>query len=692
MNYLKLAFLVLFVIPSVVMGQKVINSNFLGNWANSGTGAWEYGFYEDGAVAFSDFWKYKRVGFGKKRMEVVLENGNQTIELKIKQGKNGNISIARDGAKGEVFRPCDGKDFVAWVGDDTVSFSRPLVITDTVTIRGYIRNLDKVILPALRGYTFTCSYNGLLEEDDGEIVVPVDSSGRFTLRFTVSAPQRVGLAWGRMWKNIIVEPGETVLLYADASDWKAVPNVSKEEMINGKKDVLFMGKNARFHQEYTCFPYPLWMRDMYELREIAHSDMEFLRLAEADYLKSVVCFDSICEKYPNLSKRCKVAIENEWKYRFAATLMQNRFNLGRRQKFEPEYMEYVDSHFSINEPLCYFITQHFSTFLRDYTSYVDHQKFRYVDGVGVVYIPDDRFYEALRRLKEGGRFEELTTEDIAICENINRKILDLSRRQTTDTSAFQTVVADKSMLYGKVNAYRSVPEVREQEEVITREYELLLYDTLVPDLLLKELCYAQLFMTGMEYDHKPLLPGMMKLADARISNPILNRKVKQASAVYQKIADKKLAYEASLIDVGQFSHISDADSLWQALIEPYRGNVIMFDFWGSWCEPCKDMLALMGDIEKVFENEKVIFMYFAYSSPEETWKNVIKEFDLTGKNIVHYNLPPLQQQMIIEKMEVRGYPTYKIIDKAGNVMSRVLRYPLRPQSVINEIKAELERE
>ena len=39
MNYLKLVFLVLFVIPSVVVGQKVVNSNFLGNWANSGTGA-----------------------------------------------------------------------------------------------------------------------------------------------------------------------------------------------------------------------------------------------------------------------------------------------------------------------------------------------------------------------------------------------------------------------------------------------------------------------------------------------------------------------------------------------------------------------------------------------------------------------------------------------------------------------------
>lgn len=699
MNYLKSAacpcmyfyqslgkwmiFVVLFVISSGVMGQKVIESNLLGNWANTGTGAWEYGFYEDGAIVFSDFWKYKHVKFGRKQTEVVLENGNRTVVLKIKQGKNGNISIARDNEKGEIFRPCNGKDFVAWEGVDTVSFSKPLVITDTVTIRGYIRNLDKVTHPALRGYTFTCSYNGLFEEEGRKVVAPMDSSGRFTLRFVASAPQRVLLEWGRMWKNIIVEPGETVLLYTDASDWKMVPNVSKEEMINGKKDVLFMGKNARFHQEYTCFPHPLWMKDMSELMEIARSDMEFLRLAEADYLKSVAFFDSICGKYPNLSKRCRQAIENEWKYRFASTLMQNRFNLrGRHERFDPGYMDYVNTHFSVNEPLYYFITGDYQKFLRDYIGYVDNQKYRY-------YTPEDRFFEVLKRLKEDGMFEELSTEDITTCENISRKITELSRQQITDTSAFQAIVGDKAVLYDKMNAYRSLPEVRELEEVVTREHELLLYDTLVSDTLLKELCYTRLFMTGMENDHKSLLPGMMKLVNARISNPILNRKVKRNSAIYQEIAGKEFAYETSLINAGRFDHISDVDSLWQALIEPYRGSVILFDFWGSWCGPCKKMLALMGDIEKVFENEKVIFMYFAYRLPEEAWKNVIKEFNLTGKNIVHYNLPPLQQQMIVEKMEVHGYPAYKIIDKAGNVTDRVLEYPLRPQSVINEIRAEL---
>lgn len=128
-------------------------------------------------------------------------------------------------------------------------FETPHDHGDTVTIRGYIHNLDKVTHPALRRYTFTCSYNGLFEEREKKIVVPIDS------------------------------------LYVDALDWKM---------------------------------------------------------------------------YPNLSKRCKEVIENDWKYRFAAVLMQNRFNLGNRQRFEPEYMEYVNTHFSVNEPLLYFATRNCS--------------------------------------------------------------------------------------------------------------------------------------------------------------------------------------------------------------------------------------------------------------------------------------------------------------------------------------------
>ncbi len=33
-------------------------------------------------------------------------------------------------------------------------------------------------------------------------------------------------------------------------------------------------------------------------------------------------------------------------------------------------------------------------------------------------------------------------------------------------------------------------------------------------------------------------------------------------------------------------------------------------------------------------------MYFANQLPKEQWEKVIKENEITGDNIVHYNLPP----------------------------------------------------
>lgn len=685
-------FILLSVVSFGAMGQGALPENFLGNWANADSGAWEYGFYEHGAITLADFWKYKSVKVAKKGTEIVLENGDRTLNLRVVQDKNGGIKIAKDGGKKETFLPCNGREIAAWKGEDTLSFSQPLAKFDIVTIRGYIRNMDQVKNPRMRNDTFTCSYNELLKNGNNPgTSVNIDSSGCFTVRFAVCAPQQVLLIWGRLFKTIVVEPGETIMLYADALDFIVRPNATREEVFNGKKDVLFMGTNARFHDEYSHVPFPLGMRSMDQLREITRTDMDFLRLAESDYQKSLMQFDSICKKNPNISKRCKEAITNDLKYRFAATLMQNRYNRGNNRTFHPDYMEYVNDHFSVNEPLVYFLTLEYIKFLRDYTGYVDSQKYTYVEGVGWIYPQENRTLKALGRLINEGVFSEITTEEFKTYEDISQKLRALLKQQNPDTNAMHDITRGKEELFSKLTNYCALPEVGDMAQVMAKEDELLLYDTLVSDALIKELCYAQSFIDDMEHDRIPLSPSMMKLVDARISNPLLKRKVNSTSAIYQKIADKQIAHEASLIDPAPFNQITDADSLWHALLAPYRGNVILVDFWGTWCEPCKNMLALMPPIEKTFQSERVIFMYIAFDSPEEPWKNVIREFNLTGNNIVHYNLSPAQQKLIIKKMKIEGFPTYKIVDKAGNVTNRVLKYPLRPQHVVDEIKAELQR-
>ena len=64
----------------------------------------------------------------------------------------------------------------------------------------------------------------------------------------------------------------------------------------------------------------------------------------------------------------------------------------------------------------------------------------------------------------------------------------------------------------------------------------------------------------------------------------------------------------------------------------------------------------------------MVFMYLANSSPEESWKNVIKEYNVTGDNVVHFNLPAAQQKAVENYIKVSAYPTYKLVDQNGNLL------------------------
>ena len=64
----------------------------------------------------------------------------------------------------------------------------------------------------------------------------------------------------------------------------------------------------------------------------------------------------------------------------------------------------------------------------------------------------------------------------------------------------------------------------------------------------------------------------------------------------------------------------------------------------------------------------IVYLYLANNSSEESWKNVIKEYNVTGDNVVHYNLPTEQQTAIEHFLGVNSFPTYKLIDRDGNIL------------------------
>ena len=113
--------------------------------------------------------------------------------------------------------------------------------------------------------------------------------------------------------------------------------------------------------------------------------------------------------------------------------------------------------------------------------------------------------------------------------------------------------------------------------------------------------------------------------------------------------------------------MSDGEAILRKIIEPYRGRIVYLDIWGTWCGPCKATLKESHKLKEALKDYDIVYLYLANHSPEDSWKNVIKEYNLTGENCVHYNLSEDQQNAIEYYLQVNAYPTYKLIDRQGNI-------------------------
>ena len=113
--------------------------------------------------------------------------------------------------------------------------------------------------------------------------------------------------------------------------------------------------------------------------------------------------------------------------------------------------------------------------------------------------------------------------------------------------------------------------------------------------------------------------------------------------------------------------LTKADSIFQRIIEPYKGNVIIVDFWSMTCGPCR--AGMLNDREKVEDlNDKPVkFLYVTYDTPEKCnpW---LDENNIKGEHIFINNAEWGQMQ---EKFNFSGIPFHLLVDKTGKVRTDV---------------------
>ena len=142
----------------------------------------------------------------------------------------------------------------------------------------------------------------------------------------------------------------------------------------------------------------------------------------------------------------------------------------------------------------------------------------------------------------------------------------------------------------------------------------------------------------------------------------------------EKVNNKYLAIESREFDKlvlkssNNLADLSEGEALLKKIIEPYKGKFVLLDIWGTWCSPCKEALSHSTEEYARLKDYDIQYLYLANSSPQTAWENVIKEYNVSGPNVAHYNLPDGQQAAIEHHLDVHSWPTYKLFNRNGDML------------------------
>ena len=118
-------------------------------------------------------------------------------------------------------------------------------------------------------------------------------------------------------------------------------------------------------------------------------------------------------------------------------------------------------------------------------------------------------------------------------------------------------------------------------------------------------------------------------------------------------------------------------------INEYKGNLLILNFWATWCEPCKEE---MPSLDKLQSNPKLDkIKIFAINIGKENFEKVNKFFiDLNIKNFEPYFDSP---STLAKMFTLRGIPTTILINKEGQEFARVIgSIDFEDKNFINWIK------
>ena len=186
---------------------------------------------------------------------------------------------------------------------------------------------------------------------------------------------------------------------------------------------------------------------------------------------------------------------------------------------------------------------------------------------------------------------------------------------------------------------------------------------------LRDIFFAHMFYEMIDGTRQPLDSLVLDHVEKHlVKMPQAFAVVKTMNDKYVAIQKRSLSDTANLKSADDVADMSDGEQILHKITESYRGRLVLLDIWGTWCGPCKEALSHSQEEYERLKDYNLVYLYLANRSSDEAWKNVIKQYNVTGENVVHYNLPIDQQSAVENYLNVHAWPHYRLIDRDGKVL------------------------
>ena len=106
----------------------------------------------------------------------------------------------------------------------------------------------------------------------------------------------------------------------------------------------------------------------------------------------------------------------------------------------------------------------------------------------------------------------------------------------------------------------------------------------------------------------------------------------------------------------------------QVDLNDFKGNLILLNFWATWCAPCKEEMPSLDLLKEQKKLDKLII--FPINVGQDNLENSLKFFeDLSVKNLKIYFDNPIT---LAKKFGLRGIPTSILFNKDGLEFARIV--------------------